>query len=424
MKRYNLLYILGLFLIFPSVVSAAGRCCYYSYNEPSVSAGQDLICGYDDDGDGEDSPYHCQITSQGAQQCGSSLSWGDCPPANTFSSYYNFLGAHYTEHTTCPPITEFEDMAVYSHSILGSNAEGVCAYLQSDGEPDPSFGAMWTEAESKIITTGVHMVKCLCHGGAKSGSDQSCQYYEDAQLDFDRTSETEEAFQTKYATKCNSFNDAAKKCSVISGYTKDSQATSDLPVLPACNTDIDTANTDCPSLNDRGKDACDMNTLCFWSEKLKCVSKFDGGICKDLTEEECKKSENCGWSPDQKTCVSKSSAVVDAYLKDKYAVPPGYNGPLPPCAFSGTCNDVNQLLEVFLNYARMILAGVAGFAFAFFAYGGFLMIFSFGNAERVKKGQQVLVAAVVGLAIVFSAYIIVNFVLDALGVEESFRGIT
>ncbi len=52
-----------------------------------------------------------------------------------------------------------------------------------------------------------------------------------------------------------------------------------------------------------------------------------------------------------------------------------------------------------------------------------MIIISFGNAEKVKKGQQILVGAVIGLVIVFSAYIMVDFVLDALNVRDEFRGV-
>jgi len=45
------------------------------------------------------------------------------------------------------------------------------------------------------------------------------------------------------------------------------------------------------------------------------------------------------------------------------------------------------------------------------------MVFSFGNAEKFKKGQSVLVAAVIGLIITFSASFMVGFLLDLLGAK-------
>jgi len=116
-------------------------------------------------------------------------------------------------------------------------------------------------------------------------------------------------------------------------------------------------------------------------------------------------------------------SAVSKYVQAKYTKPSGYVGPLPDCAFSGTCRRLVDLLKLFINYARGMFAVVAGIAFFFFVYGGFMIIISFGNAEKVKKGQQILIGAVVGLIIVFSAYLIVNFILEALNVSSDFRGI-
>jgi len=55
-----------------------------------------------------------------------------------------------------------------------------------------------------------------------------------------------------------------------------------------------------------------------------------------------------------------------------------------------------------------------------FVIGGLFMIVSFGNAERFKKGQQILVAAVIGMIISFSAFLLVNYILEALNVSDYF----
>ena len=49
---------------------------------------------------------------------------------------------------------------------------------------------------------------------------------------------------------------------------------------------------------------------------------------------------------------------------------------------------------------------------------------SFGNADKVKTGREAMIAAVIGIVIAFSAYAIINLILDALGVGEGFRAIT
>lgn len=108
-----------------------------------------------------------------------------------------------------------------------------------------------------------------------------------------------------------------------------------------------------------------------------------------------------------------------SYL-DKYKKPDGYEGPLPECAFDGSCADVNKLLELVINIGKWFFSIIGSLAFVFFVYGGFTMILSFGSAEKFKKGQQVLVAAVIGMIIAFGAYALVNFLLTSLGVSDSF----
>lgn len=115
-----------------------------------------------------------------------------------------------------------------------------------------------------------------------------------------------------------------------------------------------------------------------------------------------------------------SAPTVDT---NRYGVPPGYNGPLPECAFSGTCRDVNKLLELAINIGEWLFKIIGSLGFVFFIYGGFSMVISFGNAEKFKKGRQILVAAIIGMIIAFGAYAIVKFLLESLGVQESWTNL-
>ena len=147
---------------------------------------------------------------------------------------------------------------------------------------------------------------------------------------------------------------------------------------------------------------------CFWSNRLnECVSKTSGGVCPYFNETECRKSQVCKWEDD--VC----NTPLESELKNIYGERD--TGLLPPCTALGTCRDVNQILEVVVNFTREVFKYIGALAFVFFIYGGGLMVFSFGNAEKFKKGQSVLVAAVIGLIIAFSAYFMVGFLLDLLG---------
>ncbi|KKR96777.1 MAG: hypothetical protein UU49_C0040G0004 [Candidatus Magasanikbacteria bacterium GW2011_GWC2_41_17] len=67
--------------------------------------------------------------------------------------------------------------------------------------------------------------------------------------------------------------------------------------------------------------------------------------------------------------------------------------------------------------ARLIKAGlgIAGsLALLFFIYGGFLWLTSGGSPDKIKKGKDVFLWSVVGLVIIFSSYLMVDFVIKAL----------
>ena len=98
---------------------------------------------------------------------------------------------------------------------------------------------------------------------------------------------------------------------------------------------------------------------------------------------------------------------------------------LPDCATSNTgCREINTLLQTAINITKILLSFLGVIAFVVFIYGGLVTILSFGNAEKYKKGTQVLVNAVIGIIIAVSAYLIIDILLTALGVDPAFRGVT
>lgn len=68
-------------------------------------------------------------------------------------------------------------------------------------------------------------------------------------------------------------------------------------------------------------------------------------------------------------------------------------------------------------YGRIIRAflGVIGIAaLFFFIIGGFKMLASQGNPEKLKSGKDTLVWAIIGLFVAFSSYILLRFVLETI----------
>jgi len=66
---------------------------------------------------------------------------------------------------------------------------------------------------------------------------------------------------------------------------------------------------------------------------------------------------------------------------------------------------------VIAKYVSITLEFVGVIFLLLFIYGGFMWMFSKGNETKIKDAKGILVNAVIGLVIIFSAYVITNFVL-------------
>jgi hypothetical protein len=66
------------------------------------------------------------------------------------------------------------------------------------------------------------------------------------------------------------------------------------------------------------------------------------------------------------------------------------------------------------NIIKALLGIVGSLALVVFILGGFTWVTAAGNEERVKKGKDMVMWAVLGLAVIFMSYVLINFVIDAL----------
>ncbi len=74
---------------------------------------------------------------------------------------------------------------------------------------------------------------------------------------------------------------------------------------------------------------------------------------------------------------------------------------------------INQLLKFIYPLAGILL-------FVMLILGGFDLLTSAGNEEKVKKGQGRITSAVIGFAILFAAYWIMQIIQIILGAEGVF----
>ena len=78
------------------------------------------------------------------------------------------------------------------------------------------------------------------------------------------------------------------------------------------------------------------------------------------------------------------------------------------------------------NVARMInvALGFLGIIFlVLFVYAGFMWMTAAGNEERITKSKKTMIAAIIGVTIVLSAYAISYFVIDQLLIATKGEGL-
>lgn len=80
--------------------------------------------------------------------------------------------------------------------------------------------------------------------------------------------------------------------------------------------------------------------------------------------------------------------------------------------FSALCLGASDLGKVIVNGVNLLFVVAALLALVFLIIGGVKWLTSQGEKEGVNKARETIVAAIVGLVIIFLSYLIVNFVLN------------
>lgn len=73
----------------------------------------------------------------------------------------------------------------------------------------------------------------------------------------------------------------------------------------------------------------------------------------------------------------------------------------------------NDVSEIFARIIRAVLGFLGALALVFIIIGGFTILISRGNPEKIKSGKETIFWAAIGLIIAFSSWIILNFVITS-----------
>lgn len=90
---------------------------------------------------------------------------------------------------------------------------------------------------------------------------------------------------------------------------------------------------------------------------------------------------------------------------------------------SGECRDISVFVVIGINLSKYLFGIIGALALGAFVYGGVVLILSQGNAEKVKTGTGAMMAAVIGLAVAFGGYLLVQFMGQAVGLQSSEFGL-
>lgn len=83
---------------------------------------------------------------------------------------------------------------------------------------------------------------------------------------------------------------------------------------------------------------------------------------------------------------------------------------LPPCACSGNC-QLNDFLALASNLAQWGVGILAGIVVGILIYGGFGMIMTFGNPEKIEANKKLLGGTFRGMAVVLLGWVIVSTII-------------
>ena len=83
--------------------------------------------------------------------------------------------------------------------------------------------------------------------------------------------------------------------------------------------------------------------------------------------------------------------------------------------------QLSCMMEMFGNIALLILGITGSLALLMFVYGGFMIILSGGEAGRVIKGKTIIRNAVIGILIIMTSGVILQYGLQKIGISNKFK---
>ncbi len=84
------------------------------------------------------------------------------------------------------------------------------------------------------------------------------------------------------------------------------------------------------------------------------------------------------------------------------------------CRTNGDCS-LNDFMKLIIGSYDMVFGYIGAIALLMFIIGGLMFLISAGNQEKIAQAKKIMISAVIGLAIVFASYLIIDFILNTIG---------
>lgn len=93
------------------------------------------------------------------------------------------------------------------------------------------------------------------------------------------------------------------------------------------------------------------------------------------------------------------------------------------CYCCGDCG-FDDIVGIFINAADYLFGILGALALVFFIYGGLVWLTSGGSSTQIDKGKKIILGALIGILLALGAWLIVQFLITALGVTTNVTGFT
>jgi hypothetical protein len=160
---------------------------------------------------------------------------------------------------------------------------------------------------------------------------------------------------------------------------------------------------------------------CKWDATCVCTKEFSNMTAITCTAKEQELNGACTFTADAvQPSDPGTGQPVDTGGKQPLDAGAKSTGPKAAPTSSGSTYELPNFLgitdpNVLINRIIKAVIGVTGSAaLVIFIYGGFLWLTSMGDEKKVKDGTNAMKWATIGLFVIFSSYVLINFILNSL----------